>query len=71
MKKTLKISGMSCNHCVKAVREALSGVKGVEVLDVSIGSAAIDVTDESIQESHLSAILTEEGFELESVEPSA
>lgn len=39
----LEIEGMSCNHCVHAVRTALEGVAGVRVLDVSIGEATVEL----------------------------
>jgi len=41
---TLKIEGMSCNHCVRSVKGALAelpGVKSVEV-DLKSGTATID-----------------------------
>lgn len=41
---TVKIKGMSCNHCVMAVTKALmeiDGVKGVEV-DLAKGEATFD-----------------------------
>jgi copper chaperone len=38
---TLKIEGMSCGHCVAAVRAALTDVPGVEVERVDIGSAHV------------------------------
>ena len=38
----LKIEGMSCGHCVSAVKQALESVPGVSVKDVSIGSAVIE-----------------------------
>jgi copper chaperone len=40
---TIRISGMSCGHCVAAVRKALVSVPGVTVQDVSIGSATIEI----------------------------
>ena len=42
--KTIKIKGMSCDHCVRAVTEALEGVGGVENVSVSLemGSATFD-----------------------------
>ncbi|HQU16275.1 MAG: hypothetical protein B7Z66_00175 [Chromatiales bacterium 21-64-14] len=33
---TLKVSGMTCGHCVSAVTKALKGVPGVESADVSL-----------------------------------
>lgn len=34
--KTIKIKGMSCNHCVMAVTRALSAVEGVADVKVSL-----------------------------------
>jgi copper chaperone len=38
---TLSIEGMTCGHCVRAVRTRLEQTPGVEVQDVQIGSATI------------------------------
>jgi copper chaperone len=40
---TLKIDGMHCDACVRRVRAALSGVYGVHVRDVKVGSAEVEV----------------------------
>ncbi len=40
---TISISGMSCGHCVSAVRKALAAVRGVVVEDVTIGSAKVSI----------------------------
>ncbi|HET7458158.1 MAG TPA: cation transporter [Gemmatimonadaceae bacterium] len=37
---TLAITGMSCGHCVAAVRKALDAVPGVADANVTIGSAS-------------------------------
>lgn len=66
MKKTIEITGMSCGHCVHAVREALSNLDAVQVEDVAIGkaviSAAAPTTDDEIR-----AAIAEEGFTVTSV----
>ena len=41
---TLHISGMSCGHCLNAVRNALTGAVGVELRSVQMGRAEL-VTD--------------------------
>jgi copper chaperone len=41
--ETLKIDGMHCDACVRRVRAALSSVNGIEVKDVKVGSAEIEV----------------------------
>jgi copper chaperone len=38
---TLKIEGMSCGHCVKAVKTALEALDGVTVESVSVGAATV------------------------------
>lgn len=39
---TLQIEGMSCGHCLQAVRAALDGLPGVAVRTVRIGRADLD-----------------------------
>jgi copper chaperone len=33
---TIKIRGMSCNHCVMAVTKALNGIDGISNVNVSL-----------------------------------
>jgi len=35
----IKITGMSCEHCVKRVKEALSKIEGVKEVSVDLYSA--------------------------------
>lgn len=42
----LKISGMSCGHCVRAVEGALAEVAGVKVESVKIGKARVTLEDQ-------------------------
>lgn len=41
IQETLAPAHMSCQHCVRRVREALESVEGVEVESVEVGSAVI------------------------------
>ena len=43
---TIKITGMSCNHCVMAVTKALSGIDGIRNVQVDLarGEATFDET---------------------------
>ena len=38
---TMHIDGMSCAHCVRAVRDALGELPGVQVERVELGSATV------------------------------
>jgi copper chaperone len=42
--KTVKIKGMSCQHCVMAVTKALSGIEGIRNVKVNLekGEASFD-----------------------------
>ena len=50
----LKISGMSCGHCVGRVQKALASIDGVTVRSVDVGAADVEV-DETRQ--NLSTLL--------------
>lgn len=47
-KKILKIDGMSCAHCVKAVNDSLSEVPGVQGVNVSLENATAEVTYDEV-----------------------
>ncbi|MHB0948550.1 MAG: heavy-metal-associated domain-containing protein [Gemmatimonadaceae bacterium] len=38
----VRIAGMACQHCIRAVFTALAGVEGIERADVQLGRATID-----------------------------
>ena len=43
MKTALKIEGMSCQNCVRHVREALTGVNGVDAVEVDLDAGEATV----------------------------
>lgn len=59
----LEVSGMSCGHCVKAVREALAAVPGVDRADVAIGSATVQFDDSRTTVGKLVDAVSEAGYE--------
>ncbi len=59
----LKVDGMTCNHCVMAVTEALSKVAGVEkVVEVKL-DAGEAIVEGSPDVDQLIAAVVEEGFQ--------
>lgn len=65
MTKQLKldVSGMSCGHCVSAVREALSALPGVKVEDVQIGSATVSFDEDKATVGDLVDAVSDAGYE--------
>ena len=66
MQKTkLKVSGMSCQHCVKTVKDALTALEGVQSAKVNLrkGEAVVRFDELSITPNHLKDAITEAGFE--------
>jgi copper chaperone len=39
---TLRIDGMSCGHCVRAVKQALEATSSVTVKHVDVGTATVE-----------------------------
>jgi copper chaperone len=42
---SMKIDGMSCQHCVMSVKKAVDAVHGINSSEVSVGSAKISYDD--------------------------
>jgi copper chaperone len=62
----LRIDGMSCQHCVRAVFTALTPVPGITSADVSIGAAVIEHDGRATEEA-LRAAIAESGYQVTSV----
>ena len=63
MKKTLKIEGMGCEHCIKSVKDALAKVEGLTVLEVKLGEATVDIENEAILKK-IAEELDDAGYEV-------
>ncbi len=38
---TLNVEGMSCNHCVMAIKKTVSAIQGVESVDVNLEGGTV------------------------------
>jgi copper chaperone len=61
----LRIDGMSCQHCVRAVFTALTPVPGITSADVSIGAAVIEHDGRATVDALREAV-AESGYEVTS-----
>ncbi|WP_427337750.1 heavy-metal-associated domain-containing protein [Caloranaerobacter sp. DY30410] len=69
MKKVLFIEGMSCNHCVMAVKKALGEVEGVASVEVDLESkkAVVELSKE-VEENILKDAVTKAGYEVVNIQ---
>ena len=67
MKKTIKIEGMMCQHCVKAATKALEGVAGVTAVTVSLEDKQAVVEGSATNEA-LTAAIVDAGYEVKGIE---
>ena len=61
-KLALRITGMSCGHCVQAVRRALESVPGVAVDDVKIGTADVTFDESTTSGDQVTQAVEDEGY---------
>jgi copper chaperone len=59
---TLAVAGMTCGHCVAAVRKAAAAVPGVTVHDVQIGRVDATLDPALTSAAVLTAAIAEEGY---------
>ena len=65
---TLKVSGMTCNHCVHTVKQALENLDGVEEakVDLGAGRAVVEYDEARTSPAAMAGVVTEEGYPAES-----
>jgi len=68
MKKRLNIDGMSCNHCVMHVKNALMEVEGVRNVEVNLDKNFAIVEGENLEDSKMISAIEDAGYDVLSVE---
>ena len=61
MKQIIKIAGMTCQHCVMAVKKELQKLD-LENLDVKIGEVAVEFDKTKTKEESIKASIEEAGY---------
>lgn len=63
----LKVSGMTCEHCKKAVKTAVSDVSGVSSVDVDLASGTVKVAfSGTAKETEVREAIAEAGYDVTS-----
>ncbi|GBE41622.1 MAG TPA: copper chaperone [Nitrospirae bacterium] len=61
---TLKIDGMTCQHCVMSAKKAVDSVSGVSSSDVSIGSAKVTYDENSADREAIVSAIQNAGYKV-------
>lgn len=62
---TWQVSGMTCGHCVAAVTEELSGIPGVQDVQVVLETGEVTViSDAPLERGAVAAAVEEAGYQL-------
>lgn len=68
MKKIINIEGMSCEHCVKHVKESLENIKELDSVKVSLLRNAAKVeSKEDVEDEKLKKAIEDAGYKVTSV----
>ena len=60
----MTIEGMSCQHCVMAVKKALGGVPGILESNVQIGSAVVKYDESKIIKEDIETKIEDAGYKV-------
>lgn len=61
---TIKIEGMSCQHCVMRTKKAIDAVAGVTKSDVAIGSAVVTYDEGTVKKEEIEAAIEKAGYKV-------
>lgn len=64
MKKIMLVEGMSCGHCEKAVKSALSELEGVKSVLVDLSSKKVEVEGENLNDASLKEAVEDAGYDV-------
>ena len=60
---TYTVTGMTCDHCVRSVREEVGKVPGVQTVDVDLATGAVTiVSDAPVDDGAVRAAVDEAGY---------
>ncbi|MDA8155619.1 MAG: heavy-metal-associated domain-containing protein [Actinomycetota bacterium] len=63
-KTEIKIGGMSCQHCVMAVKKALAGVDGIQNAQVEIGKAVVEYDEAKVKPEAVENAIAKAGYKV-------
>ena len=60
----IQIEGMSCQHCVMAVKKAIGALQGIDQADVAVGKAVVKYDDSKVKKEEIETAVEKAGFKV-------
>ncbi len=64
---TYRVPGMTCEHCVHAVKTEVGRVSGVERVEIDLESKLVEIVGSDLNGSALIAAIDEAGYDAEPI----
>ncbi|MBS4173993.1 copper chaperone CopZ [Bacillus sp. FJAT-49736] len=66
---TLKVNGMSCGHCVKAIEGSVGELNGVSAVKVDLANGLVNVAyaEDAVSLKEIKETIDEQGYDVEKV----
>lgn len=61
--ETIKIKGMSCQHCVGSVKKALEAISGLSQVSVNLDKGEATFANNNVAREQIRAAISKIGFE--------
>lgn len=66
-KRLIEIEGMSCGHCVMAVKKQLTALTGVTVENILVGKAELTIDEGIVTDQLLRTAVERSGYTVRSI----
>ncbi len=63
--ETIRIKGMSCQHCVMNVKKAIGMLDGISAADVQIGLLNVTYDESKVHRSDIESAVETAGYQVE------
>jgi copper chaperone CopZ len=60
---TYSVPGVSCGHCQTAITAEVTGVRGVDSVDVDLDTKLVRISGENLDDAALVAAIDEAGYD--------
>jgi copper chaperone len=61
---TIKVEGMSCQHCVMRVKKAVDALKGIQSSDVQIGTVKVKFDEKEVLKADIEKAIATSGYKV-------